>query len=273
MQWSVITVTYNSASHLRTYFRKPPADVEWVVVDNASSDASVTVARGLGATVIELDGNRGFSAANNVGIRASSGECVACINPDVSVDYQDLARAWEAPDGLRVGRIVAPQLLNPDRSLQPNGRGIPTLARKLGNRMGGEQESRYRLYNYSHNPRRVAWVIGAAVLARREVWEQLGGWDERFHVYYEDHDLGLRAWRSGIEVVVDGSMQWVHGWDRATSGRFRMAPWIRELDGFVRFFSRYPGLLLGESLLPKSIAASIRGAVGTYIGSGREVSS
>lgn len=272
VEWSVITVTYNSAEQLRSYFRRPPSNVEWMVVDNASSDDSVALARHLGAKVIELDENRGFSSANNIGIRASSGPFVACINPDVAIEYKDLARASTVRGGVMDGRLVAPQLLNPDHSLQPNGRGIPTLARKLGNRMGDDKESYYRVYNNTAALRRVAWVIGAAVLARRDVWSRLGGWDERFYVYYEDHDLGLRAWRSGIEVVVDGSMQWVHGWDRATSGRFRVAPWLREIDGFVRFFSRYPGLLLGEGLLPKPLAQNLRPAVGTYVGHASEAS-
>jgi GT2 family glycosyltransferase len=264
VDWTLITVTYNSELALRRFFQgNPPlANVEWIVVDNASADSSVEVAREYGARVIALQENLGFAAANNVGLRASQGQYVGFVNPDVGVNFCDLARLRDHLES-NGDRLLAPQLVNTDGSLQPNGRGVPTLLRKLGNRIGRGSSDGYQLYAVDSRDLYVSWVIGAAVFSHRRTFERLGGWDERFFVYYEDHDLGLRAWAAGIPVVVTGGVRWMHGWARETLG-FKLRPWLLEGHGAVMFFSRYPGLLLSARLLGRR-HAGMRAFVGRKV--------
>jgi N-acetylglucosaminyl-diphospho-decaprenol L-rhamnosyltransferase len=70
--WSVVTVTYNSAAILRHCWYEAAKPFEWIVVDNGSQDDSADVAEELGARVVRLAANVGFSAANNIGARHSS---------------------------------------------------------------------------------------------------------------------------------------------------------------------------------------------------------
>lgn len=246
IRWTVITVTYNSASTLLAHWVDSiPDGVEWIVVDNCSTDNSVGVARALGATVIEMDSNRGFAAANNVGLQRSSGSCVAFVNPDVAVDFQTL---FLVESDVSAGRcLVAPQLLNADGSTQPNARGGPVLLRKIANRLGraSRLEGTYLLTVAPFEKRYAWWITGAVVFASVSFIRELGGWDERFFLYHEDADLSLRAWRAGGVVYVDGRFRWRHSWARESKS-FRLRPIMHELSSAFKFYSREPMLLLSD---------------------------
>lgn len=240
---SLITVTYNNADTLRSSWSgvKLPPYVEWIVVDNASSDDSVATAESLGATVIRVGENRGFSAANNIGLARASGEFIGFVNPDVTVDLEGLPSLAEVARDRAA--LVAPQLLNPDQTEQPNGRGYPLLTAKVRNRLRGD-DPRYLLRSENGQPRPVCWVMGAAVFGTRESIDRIGGWDPHFFLYYEDKDICLRAWGAGIAVYLVPEVRWVHGWARDTTS-FRLAPWRREIASMAKFYARYPEFLGG----------------------------
>ena len=243
VKWSLITVTYNSAAKLAEFWRhsRLPAGVEWIVVDNASTDNSVELARALNARVIELGKNVGFSAANNVGFHASSGRYVGFINPDASIDFESLPLLASSIES--TGGLVAPQLVNCDGTLQPNGRGYPFLLDKVRNRLQpNANSSPYRRFAPAGESAPVVWFIGAVILGRRDQLELLGAWDEHFFLYYEDKDLCLRAAKAGIPCTLVGKTKWVHGWARATT-KLDISAWKRELPSMLKFYLRYPRLL------------------------------
>jgi N-acetylglucosaminyl-diphospho-decaprenol L-rhamnosyltransferase len=235
--WSLITVTHNSGLALRQYWSSPPRDVEWIVVDNDSKDDTVEVARSLGARVIPLDSNIGFGAANNVGFYEARGELIGFLNPDVSADFTSLPQIAAVVN--ENDWLVAPQLLNSDGTQQPNGRGFPLAINKLKNRSGKSNELRdqYLLYADRGQTRKVCWFIGAAVLGRKSTFKRIDVWDDRYFIYYEDSDICLRAWAAGLECVVLGDVNWVHGWARETT-KFSWSPWKRELASMTKFYSR-----------------------------------
>lgn len=241
--WTLITVTYNNLKELRTWWQQTELHgARWIVVDNNSTDGGPEFAEGLGAEVIRLGQNVGFSRANNIGLRAASSTFVAFVNPDVAVDTSSLGvleRIIAERDA-----IVCPQLVNPDGSVQPNGRGLPFLVDKLAHRgmmLPGSSVTNY-LPDTSSGPTYVAWAMGAAVCGATDRIRRAGGWDERYFLYYEDHAFGLDAWSRGQEVIVVPSVSWVHAWKRDTN-RFRIQPWIREVASASRFYSRHPELL------------------------------
>uniref|UniRef100_UPI003CFAFC34 glycosyltransferase n=1 Tax=Campylobacter coli TaxID=195 RepID=UPI003CFAFC34 len=91
-QWTLISVSYNSGEALRRFWLDAalPHSVRWIVVDNASTDDSVSVARAAGAEVIQLSENIGFGAANNLGFEQADSPYVGFVNPDVRVDFDSL---------------------------------------------------------------------------------------------------------------------------------------------------------------------------------------
>ena len=238
-----MTVTYNNSSVLKKYWGglALPADVEWIVVDNASTDDSVSVAESLGAHVISLPKNCGFGAANNVGFDHASAPYVAFVNPDITMDVDSLNTLRNVLDSGDV--IVSPQLINDDGTLQANGRGWPFLLHKIQHRLDPSKlDNRYRLLADEGESKEVAWFIGAAVAGKREFFTKLGPWDTTFFLYYEDSDLCLRASKLGYRSVVCGDVRWIHGWQRETTS-FSFAPWKRELASMTKFYWRYPSLL------------------------------
>jgi len=130
--WTVVTVTFNSRTALLTHWEQPPTGVRWVVVDNNSSDDTPEVAKSLGAEVVRLAANIGFSAANNRGLALATSEYVAFANPDVTIDWGTLDQL--ASDIESQGALIAPILQNPDGSPQPNARGLPYLVDKFAHR-------------------------------------------------------------------------------------------------------------------------------------------
>ena len=246
--WSLITVTYNSAEDLIRFPAGPlPADVEWIVVDNGSRDESANVALSQGARVVSLSENVGFGRANNVGLGYATGTHIGFINPDVQIKYDDLPALARLLDDALEECLVAPQLIDPDGTAQPNGRGVPTVLRKLGHRLN-LKDTGYRIYANPGEQIYVAWAMGAALCGKRTTIATLGGWNEAFFVYYEDHDEGLRAWAHKIPVILTGDVRWVHGWARETT-TFTVRPWLFEIHGAWKFFSRYPGLLISHRFL------------------------
>jgi GT2 family glycosyltransferase len=244
--WCVVTVTFNSAAVLARCWGGTSKPFDWIVVDNGSGDSSPDVAELLGARVVRLPRNVGFSAANNIGVRESTAQYVLFANPDLNVSGDGLGRLQAHLD--QYGGLVAPQLLSSTGEVQPNGRGFPYVTAKLGNRNLwplSRLHASYRLIALPGTSTWVAWTIGAAVAARRSDFFALGGWSERFFLYYEDAELGLRAWRNGQPVAVLGDVRWTHHWARATN-TFRWSPaHTRELISANVFYRMFPEFILG----------------------------
>jgi len=254
----LVTVSYNSEPALERFWHEHrgrfPHDVEWIVVDNASTDTSAAAATALGARVVRLRRNIGFGGANNIGFEASRGSLVAFVNPDVRVVMADLP-VLAAELDRSPGALVAPQLLNDDGSLQANGRGLPYLAHKVMNRTAPDRlVGTYLRFADADEVVDVEWLMGAVVAGTRERFEALGPWDERFFVYYEDSDLGLRNSRLGGTSKVVGTARWHHGWARETTGASASA-WRREVPSMVKFYARYPRLLGAPTFSTRSGAS------------------
>lgn len=241
--WTLVTVTYNSARHLReSWSGIDLTGVQWLVVDNNSSDDSVAIARELGAQARALDVNLGFSKANNLALATVDTPWVMFVNPDVMVDPTSLERL--AHSAAAHQSLIAPQLKSSDGSLQPNARGLPFLADKVAHRgiaLPGSHLDEY-IRTDLLGPTHVAWVMGAAVGGATAHLKELGGWSEDYFLYYEDHDLGIRSWLNGSAVIVDPAATWRHGWERATM-RPNLAAWKSEVRSMRAFYRNYDYLL------------------------------
>ena len=165
-----------------------PDGLEVIVVDNGSNDDSATAAETLGARVIRLDQNSGFSAAVNLGIQAAKSDWVAIVNNDVELEdgwLQELMKKAEASSAwFATGKILDAA----DRT-QLDGAGDAVCRGGTAWRLGhGRPDS-----PLFARERRTFFPSATAALFRREFFERAGGFDEAFFAYLEDVDLGLRA--------------------------------------------------------------------------------
>jgi GT2 family glycosyltransferase len=240
---SIIIVNWNGGELLRSCLKSvaqapPSVSYDIVVVDNASSDDSVAWLRsaavsallpGIDVHVIENTDNAGFARANNQAFAFGQSPLLFLLNPDAEVTPGaiDTLIACLNSDA-RVG-ACGPRLLNTDGSLQHSvWRNPPTAWEILVTGVGLWRlippELRGRMLlggHWDHATRRaVPMLFGAAILARRQMIDEVGGLDERFHMYGEDYEWCLRITRAGWQLIFEPAASAVHH-----GGQFSLQRW------------------------------------------------
>ena len=231
---AVAIVNWNTRQLLQTCLRhvlaQAPAEV--VVADNGSSDGSVEmVQREYPAVTLVLSPeNPGYGAGANRAISRCTAGFVLLLNSDTELQPGALAALAEYLSlHDRVG-MIGPRLLNPDRTLQESCFAFPRPLRPL---------TRARLYSFPHDrPRRVPWVIGAALAIRRSAFDAVGGFDETFSMYYEEVDLAYRLARAGWETHFTPSAEVIHLVGASTAQR-RVAMLLQTRLSALEFFRRH----------------------------------
>ncbi|MCJ2085703.1 glycosyltransferase family 2 protein [Methylobacterium sp. E-005] len=204
-----IVVAHDSAAVLPACLAALAAQhVPAIVVDNASRDASVSIAEAAGAQVIRNACNEGYGRANNRGVRAAvTAEHVLIVNPDVilhpgAVDaLLTAARAW--PDA----GLLAPRLVEPDGRFFFQARSL--LAPYLTNPGG-----RLAL---PQGDACAPFLSGACLMMPRRLFLDLGGFDERIFLFYEDDDLCRRVAETGRALVHVHAAEALHGRGRSAA--------------------------------------------------------
>lgn len=186
--FSIVLVSYNSAGVIGEAIGSIPPGHEVIVVDNASADASVEVARTAGATVVELDENLGFGTACNRGAAVATNEKLLFLNPDAEVMPGSLDVLEAAFDRYPDAGAFNPRLLDADGSQFFRKR--TKLARRPYLRRPPLPQA----------DRRVVMLSGAALAVRKSVFDAIGGFDENIFLFYEDDDLSLRIMKAGHEL-------------------------------------------------------------------------
>jgi N-acetylglucosaminyl-diphospho-decaprenol L-rhamnosyltransferase len=231
MSWvgtDVVVVAYRSAAHLRACVAPlcDEPDITVTVVDNACPEGSVETVRDLPVRVVEMGRNAGFAAGCNAGAAVGSSGAVLFLNPDAQISAEHvrlLAQVLERdPKCAAVGpRIVFQASGETQRSV----RRTPTLVsafaeafflHHLFTRSDWATEEMRQGYDRPHED--APWLIGAALCVRREAFERIGGWDERYFMYNEDTDLGLRLRKQGWLLRYESAATAIHA-GRASSPR------------------------------------------------------
>lgn len=206
----IVIVSYNSAAELRNCI-EPLSGIEGmtpIVVDNASSDGSLETLHGLGVVEIACEENGGFARGSNIGWRRGTSKHVLFLNPDSEIQPLAVLQLSEALDADPTLGAVAPKILNEDGTLAFSLRRFPRLRSTFAQalflhrafpraRWTDELVRDNSVYSRACSPE---WVSGACVMVRRDVLEELGGWDERFFLFSEDIDLCKRIREAGWEL-------------------------------------------------------------------------
>ncbi len=226
---AAIIVNYNAGAALVDCVHSLRADgvQRIVVVDNGSTDGSAAV---VDVTLVEAGGNLGYGMGANRGVAATTQPYLLVLNPDVVVEpgtVKALVAALERDPALAV---VGPRVETPDGDLYPSVRRFPHLAVAAGHAFLGyvapdNRFSRaYKLLDWDHGAAGyVDWVSGSCLMARREAYEAVGGFDPAYFMYVEDVDLCWRLARRGWKVGYDPAGRVVHTGGLSTDQRpYRM---------------------------------------------------
>jgi N-acetylglucosaminyl-diphospho-decaprenol L-rhamnosyltransferase len=209
---SIIIVSFNARADLERCLESlraapPAASHEILVVDNGSTDGSGDAARrSAGVRVIDAGANLGFARANNVGIRASSGEHLLLLNSDTLVPAgaidQLMAELARHPDVA----VVGPRLVD------ANGRAELSFGRMIGplNELRQQWLARGPVDALTRRRQYPDWVSGACLLVRRTDAEAVGLVDERYFMYAEDVDFCAAIRARGRRILFTPDVEIVH---------------------------------------------------------------
>lgn len=210
---SVVIVNWNSGTQLSECLDSlEDSDVspvgEIVVIDNLSSDGSIAVAEGRsGVSVIRAQQNMGFAAACNLAVKQCQGDLLLFLNPDAVANPKALSacvNSLMSEDHGKIG-VVGVQLLDASGHISLSCARFPTPWRYLAQSFGLDKifpQLGVSMADWDHlESRQVDHVIGAFYMVRREVFEALHGFDERFFLYLEDLDFSLRAYQAGWQTI------------------------------------------------------------------------
>lgn len=275
---SVIIVSYNTANETLKCIKAVKSstgltnkEIEIIVVDNASTDNTVSIIHKAHKDVILIENktNLGFGTANNQGIKRATSPYILLLNSDAFVSkntVSTLLNSFTQTDSL----AASPRLIGKDGSLQYSCGNFPSLLRIFGwmfwldrlpvfNRIIGQ----YHIVNHAYymTDRRPDWVTGACVLFRKEDLVLVGGFDENIFMYGEELDLFIRMhlalkrkclYIAGTSVIHIGSLS------TSSSGIPKLA---LELKGIEYIYKKHYNHLAGIATFLIKIGALLKMSV------------
>ncbi len=207
---SIIIISYNTRQVTKNciesiYNSKPDVNFEIIVIDNSSSDGSVDMLRELKSDnknliLVENKENTGFARANNQGARIAGGPYLLFLNSDTVIlkdAISSLMRYYKENSG--TVHFLGPKLLNKDSSPQPSCGHFYTLPVVFaalflrGDYWGLTRSSPDRI-------KETDWISGACILTKKDIFEELHGFDEKIFMYMDEIDLLYRAKKNNRRV-------------------------------------------------------------------------
>ena len=249
-----------------------------IVVDNSSTDCSLQTLGGLREKpplkIIRNSENRGFAAACNQGAAGSTADFLLFLNPDTRLCAGCLegpAALFTTPGRQCVG-IVGIQLINAAGEVARSCARRPTGPAMIGQSLGLDRLfpsyfPPHFLSEWRHDSTRVVdQVMGAFFMIRRPLFEQLGGFDERFFVYFEDLDLAVRAHARGWTSVYLATAQAFHSGQGTTKAvkAHRLFYWSRSriFFAFKHFTRTMASSVAVTTLLVEPITRTLAALIG-----------
>jgi N-acetylglucosaminyl-diphospho-decaprenol L-rhamnosyltransferase len=226
------------ATLLKDLVRCP--EVSHVILTHNLPEPEIPVPQKL-ATQIEVIRNslqKGFAANHNAAFERCRTPFYCVLNPDVRMPGNPFPRLLDVFDNPRVA-FAAPAVVNSGGGIEDSARRFPTpwiLFRKAV----GADTSRWT-YRLGDSPQSPDWVAGMFLLARSDVFRELGGFDAGYFLYYEDVDLCARARSRGYELLLCPAIHVIHDARRTSHRSVRYLRW--HLGSMFRFFLKHLGRL------------------------------
>jgi len=255
MKISIIIVSWNVRRELLECLRsieenRPFHSFEIIIIDNASTDGTVdAIKRDFPEVKLIINTeNRGFAVANNQGVEKAQGEYILFLNPDTIVHPHSLDGLIKFMDDNKDVGACGPKLLNRDGTPQRSVRRFPSfrgaLHRHTAFRFLGIFNGQYRKWamkdlNYNRQID-VDQVMGAALMIRKSLIEQIGPMDEGFFMYYEEVDLCYRIKQAGWRITYVPEVEITHLGGRST-GQIPAGKRIMAMTSLIRFFKKHRG--------------------------------
>jgi GT2 family glycosyltransferase len=200
---------------------------EIILVDNNSRDGIGEAVRQEFPQVIlvENEKNLGMGEGNNIGIKAAHGRHLAIMNPDTVASKDTFVKLYEFMQANQRVGVVGPQQLNNDNTIQDScfrwHKFLTPIFRRtfLGKFSFAKKDlDRFLMVDFDHkSTKKVDWLLGSFLFCRREALNEIGLFDKRFFLYFEDTDLCRRFWEHGWEVIYFPETKIIHDHQRQSA--------------------------------------------------------
>ncbi len=224
----------------------PGLTTKVIVVDNSSSDGSIEMVREKypGASIHEMGRNRGFAAANNVVLEHAKSRYVLLLNPDTEVRQNGIGAMVDFMESRPEAGACGGRLVYPDGGFQHSCYRFPSLAMTfldyfpINHRVSDSWiNGRYPRAWYEQ-PFQVDHPLGACLMIRRQVFDQIGLMDDRFFMYCEELDLCWRILQAGWEIWYTPGATVVHH-AGASTRQFRGRMLVELNRSRLQFFAKH----------------------------------
>jgi N-acetylglucosaminyl-diphospho-decaprenol L-rhamnosyltransferase len=248
----IVVVTYSPGQSLAHFLdslaKATSAPTDVVLADNGSTDGSIeSAATRPGVRIVHTGGNLGYGRAANAGVAVSSSAFVVVSNPDIVWQPDALDQLIAAAETWPKGGAFGPLINTPAGEIYPSARELPSLARGIGHALFGwwwpsnPWTAAYRRERGEPTEGPVGWLSGSCLLLRRSAFEQIGGFDPSYFMYFEDVDLGDRLGRAGWQNIYVPRAEVVHTGGHATSRDQAQMAVAHHRSAYHYLSGRYPG--------------------------------
>ena len=251
MKVSGVVISHGHASELERSLPALAAQVdELVVVANVPGSAPAELPEG--ARLVENERPLSFAGNANVGAAATSGEYVLIANPDAIAERDAVAILQEFMDAHPRCGVAGPQMRYWDGTWQASRRSFPTVGATLVRRTPLRllfpplryQRRHYLLDQRPAEPVQTDTMLGAFLLLRRAMLDEIGGWDPGYRMYCEDIDLNYRAARAGWERWYIPAAVVHHDYAAVIDKTFLSRHTLWHARAMLRFLRKHPERLL-----------------------------
>ena len=235
MTLSIIILNYRSkeltAQCVNTVLQsaKNTENFEIIIIDNDSGDDSAKWLHNAfpNIRVIANKRNLGYGAGNNIGIKQAKGDYILILNPDVEIEMPDIQKMIDFLKNYPDVGVVGPQLIYPDGIIQDSYRRFPQFLDLVIKRTSlhkinplKKRMTDYLMHNVNpHKTQEVDWLVGAALMIPRKIFDKIGAFDERFFLFLEDTDFCRRVWEIGKKVMYFPATKAIHNHKRLSQSK------------------------------------------------------
>jgi len=206
---TIITVTYNSAHLLKPYLNSlkkylfPHLACQLIIVDNNSTDKTISLLENLSQktpqlTIFKNPKNLGFATANNQAVKIARGKYLLFLNPDTRLLDSSLKNLIQKLEYNSKLGIISPALVNQKGDYQ--ALAYPPQTLKNAFLQFFLNQNTFSPYTPTKEES-VHTLVGAALIIKKSLFTRLGGWNEKYFMYFEDHDLCDRVRKAGKQIL------------------------------------------------------------------------
>ena len=215
--------------------QKTSFDLEIIIIDNSCDKENAKILQQLkqkkNVTVIINQHNIGYPKPHNIAAKYATGEVIFVINPDIECqDIHTLQILWDKLKKNSHLGIIGPQQINPDGSIENTARRFPSLLMQILRRVDNirniwpfdHRVKKYEMRDICGDAKSytstVDWLQSSCIAIKRQCWDEVGGFDERFFLFMSDVEICRQAHKIGWQVVYEPAVQVIADGRRASSG-------------------------------------------------------